>query len=86
MDWKPENAGDPEGEWMPSPDIIGRPLPGQQRMNAIRASLVAAKGRPCDTCECDCPLLATWRELTDNLLDRMLEEQALVTAMEVRRG
>lgn len=57
-----------------------------QRLDGIRAALVAAKPRPCDTCECDCPLLETWRELTDSLLDRMLDEMALAHEMEARRG
>lgn len=55
-----------------------------QRLDEIRATLTAAP-RPCGDCQCDCPLKATWRDLTDTLLDRMLEELALERELEARR-
>ena len=57
----------------------------EQRRESICLSLVAAKPRPCGDCDCDCPLLATWRELTDHLLDALLDEMALAERMEARR-
>lgn len=57
-----------------------------QRIDGITSSLAAAKPRPCGECDCDCPLLVTWRELTDHLLDRLLDEMALADRLEARRG
>ena len=56
-----------------------------QRLDGIRATLVAAP-RPCHDCDCDCPLMGTWRELTDTLLDRMLDEMALAERLEAHHG